>query len=270
MTTQYECLEIERPEPNVCIVRFNRPERMNALTHSMAREIHHALDTLAADDTCRVVILTGAGRGFCAGMDIKASVERRASQKVGVVQGMQGQELFAGMVKRIRAMPQVVIAAVNGPAAGAGLGLSLAADLRIASTSAKFLVASVRIGLTAGECGISYHLPRLIGTAIAFEVMLTGRPIDANEAARCGLVSRLVADNEVIPAALELARAVLANSPFSIRQSKQMMWANLDAPSLDAALELENRAQILATMTDDFHEASRAFAEKRTPQFTGS
>lgn len=270
MTSQYECLQIERVAPEIVIVRFNRPERMNALTHPMVREIHHVLETLSADDTCRAVILTGAGRGFCAGMDIKASVERSSAAKYGPVQKMQWQEMFGGMVKRIRAMPQVVIAAVNGPAAGAGLGLALAADLRIASTSAKFLVASVRIGLTAGECGISYHLPRLIGTALAFEVMLTGRPIDANEAARCGLVSRLVQDDQILPAALELANAVLANSPFSIRQSKQMMWSNLEAPSLDAALELENRAQILATMTDDFTEASRAFAEKRAPKFTGS
>jgi enoyl-CoA hydratase len=203
-------------------------------------------------------------------MDIKASVDRQTDAGYGVVRKMQSQEAFAGMVTRMRAMPQVVIAAVNGPAAGAGFGLALAAEMRIAAKSAKFLVASVRIGLTSGECGISYHLPRLIGAARAFEVMLTGRPIDADEAERIGLVSRVVADDELMPSALQLAGGVLANSPFSIRQSKQMIWTNLEAPSLDAALEVENRAQILATFTDDFREATRAFAEKRAPKFTGS
>jgi enoyl-CoA hydratase len=203
-------------------------------------------------------------------MDIKASVDRQTDAGYGVVRKMQSQEAFAGMVTRMRAMPQVVIAAVNGPAAGAGFGLALAAEMRIAAKSAKFLVASVRIGLTSGECGISYHLPRLIGAARAFEVMLTGRPIDADEAERCGLVSKVVDDADLVPVALQLARTVIGNSPFSIQQSKQMIWTNLEAPSLDAALAVENRAQILATFTDDFKEATRAFAEKRAPKFTGS
>jgi len=266
----YETLLIERPEPGIVVLRLNRPDRLNALVPATVREIHHAFETLAKDETCRVVVLTGAGRGFCAGMDIKASVQRQGDAGYGVVRKMQSQEAFAGMVQRMRAMPQVVIAAVNGPAAGAGFGLALAAEMRIAATSAQFLVASVRIGLTAGECGISYHLPRLIGTARAFEVMLTGRPIESDEAERCGLVSKVVADDELMPSALNLARAVLANSPFSIRQTKQMIWTNLEAPSLDAALAVENRAQILATFTDDFKEATRAFSEKRAPNFTGS
>jgi enoyl-CoA hydratase len=130
-------------------------------------------------------------------------------------------------------------------------------------------VGAIRIGLTAGECGISFHLPRLIGAARAFEVMLTGRPIKADEAERIGLVSRVVDDAELLAQALELAGQVLRNSPYSTRSTKQLMWTNLEAGSLDAALEVENRAQVLALMTEDFREATAAFMEKRAPVFTG-
>ena len=173
-------------------------------------------------------------------------------------------------MRRLRSLDKVVIAAVNGVAVGVGFALTLGADIRIASRSASFHVGAVRIGLTAGECGISYHLPRLIGASRAFEVMLTGRPVQADEAERIGLVSRLVDDNaDLLAQALDLAGQVLRNSPYATRHTKQLMWANLDAASLDAAIELENRAQVLALMTDDFHEASRAFIEKRPPVFTG-
>ena len=129
-------------------------------------------------------------------------------------------------------------------------------------------MAAVKIGLSAGECGISYHLPRAIGTARAFEVMLTGRPIRAEEAERIGLVSQVVAQDQVVPTALEIADAICANSPFAIWQTKQVMWQNL-AASFDQAIELENRTQILAVGTEDFAEATRAFVEKRPPVFRG-
>jgi enoyl-CoA hydratase len=187
----------------------------------------------------------------------------------GVVDYITGQELFAGMVRRLRALDKVVIAAVNGAAVGAGFALTLGADIRVAARSASFHIGAVRIGLTAGECGISYHLPRLVGASRAFELMLTGRPLPADEAERIGLVSALVDDAELMPKALEIAGSVLRNSPYSTRHTKQLMWANLDAPSLDAALEIENRAQVLALMTADFKEASAAFAAKRAPVFTG-
>ncbi|HVR50778.1 MAG TPA: enoyl-CoA hydratase-related protein, partial [Pseudorhodoferax sp.] len=134
---------------------------------------------------------------------------------------------------------------------------------------AAFHVGAVRIGLTAGECGISYHLPRLIGAARAFELMLTGRPLPADEAERVGLVASVVPAEELLPRALALAEQVLRNSPYATRHTKQLMWANLEAPSLQAAIELENRAQVLALMTEDFREAVAAFGEKRPPRFTG-
>ena len=145
---------------------------------------------------------------------------------------------------------------------------ALAADIRIAATSARFHVASVKIGLSGGECGISYHLPRHVGSARAFEILLTGRPFDATEADRIGLVTRVVPDAELLDAALELAAAIAENSPFSVWMTKKVMWQNLDA-TFDAALELENRTQILAVMTADAREAMHAFVEKRPPTFEG-
>jgi enoyl-CoA hydratase len=172
------------------------------------------------------------------------------------------------MPRTIRGLDQAVIAAVNGPAAGAGLGIALAADVRVAASSATFHIAAVKIGLSAGECGISYHLPRHIGTSRAFELMLTGRPIDAAEADRIGLVSRLVPDGQAVAEALDIADAITANSPFAIRQTKAVMWANLDN-GFQNALDLENRTQILAVLTEDANEAMRAFTQKRPPVFTG-
>jgi enoyl-CoA hydratase len=257
----------------VAVLRLNRPRALNALRHDTVRRMRTLLAGLAADERVRVVVLTGAGRGFCAGWDLKSALSGADGQPLqgpaGVTDFMRGQELFAGMVQALRALDKTVIAAINGVAVGAGFALTLAADVRIAARSASFHVGAVRIGLTAGECGISYHLPRMIGASRAFELMLTGRPLDAAEAERIGLVSAVVDDGELLERALATAAQVLANSPFATRHTKQLMWANLAAPSLDAALELENRAQVLALMTDDFREASAAFAEKRAPQFSG-
>ncbi|MBP6901787.1 MAG: enoyl-CoA hydratase/isomerase family protein [Burkholderiaceae bacterium] len=262
-------LLLQRPQPDLAVLTLSRPHKLNALAASTVRQLCAMLDELAADKRVRVVILTGAGRGFCAGWDLSSGSAAGSDAPNDVTANIEGQELFAGMVKRLRALDKVVIAAVNGVALGAGLALTLGADLRIAARSASFHVGAIRIGLTAGECGISYHLPRLIGAARAFELMLTGRPIGADEAGQWGLVSRVVDDAELMPAALALAADVLRNSPYATRHTKPLMWQNLDASSLDAAIELENRAQVLALCTSDFKEAARAFAEKRPPVFTG-
>ncbi len=260
---------IETVRPEIKLVRLNRPARLNALTQDMVRAIAASFETLSHDETNRVVILTGAGRGFCAGLDLVDRSTQANTADKGPISGLDGQELFASMVQRMRAMRQPVIAAVNGAAAGAGFALSLGADIRIASPSARFHVAAIKIGLSAGECGISYHLPRLIGAGRAFEVMLTGRPIDAVEAERIGLVSRVVDEEKLLDTALEIAEAICGNAPFAVRQTKKVMWRNLDASSLDAALDQENTTQILATRTEDFKEATAAFAAKRPPQFKG-
>lgn len=260
---------IESPADHVRLVRLNRPARLNALTREMVRELNEALDGIAADSGCRIVIVTGSGRGFCSGQDVMVADERNRTNPSGVVERMYWQEQFAGIGQRMRAMPQVVIAAVNGPAVGAGMAIALAADVRIAARSARFLNAAVRIGLTAGESGISYFLPRLIGAARAFDIMLSGRAIEAEEAERIGLCVRIVEDGQTVEEALRYAATLLANSPFAIAHTKRVMWENLDAPSFSAAIELENHAQILASMTDDYKEATAAFSEKRPPSFKG-
>jgi enoyl-CoA hydratase len=260
---------VEQPTDQICVVRLNRPERLNALTREMVHAFNATLDSIASDVACRAVIVTGSGRGFCSGQDVVAADARNRASPSGVVERMYWQEQFSGMGRRIRAMPQVVIAAVNGPAVGAGMAIALAADVRIAGRSARFLNAAVRLGLTAGESGISYHLPRLIGAARAFDIMLTGRPIEADEAERIGLCARLTDDDRLMEEAIGYARSVLANSPFGIEHTKRIMWENLEAPSYAAALELENRAQILASLTDDYKEATAAFSEKRPARYQG-
>lgn len=274
MSDDQQDIVVDRATDAIAIVRLNRPERLNALRPETVRTLRRTLEALGTDNRLRVIVLTGAGRGFCAGLDLKSSFVGEGEGGDGVMAYYAAQELFAGMVQRIRALDKVVIAAVNGVAVGAGFALTLGADIRLAARSASFHVGAVRIGLTAGECGISYHLPRLIGASRAFEVMLTGRPIPAEEALRIGLVSDVVEDAGLEDAglldrALELAADVLRNSPYATAQTKRVMWANLDAGSLDAALELENRAQVLALMTEDFAEATRAFSEKRAPTFRG-
>ena len=260
---------VEDPIEQVRVVRLNRPERLNALTREMVAELNAALDSIASDPDCRALILTGAGRGFCSGQDVAAADARNRTNPSGVVERMFWQEQFTGMGRRLRSMPQVVIAAVNGPAVGAGMALALASDVRIGGRSARFLNAAVRLGLTAGESGISYFLPRLIGAARAFDIMLTGRPVEAEEAERIGLFARLVDDGELMDEALRYAARLLRNSPFSTAHTKRLIWENLDAASYGAAVELENRAQILASLTEDYKEATAAFTEKRESRFAG-
>lgn len=257
-------VRLDWPRVGIAVVTLNRPERLNALTPEVIDALLGALDAASTEPACRVVVLTGAGRGFCAGLDLTAGTQEPPS----VPEQYDGQEHFAAMPRAIRSLRQPVIAAVNGAAAGAGMALALAADIRVAAESAAFHIAAVKLGLSAGECGISYHLPRLIGAAKAWEYMLTGRPIRSAEAERFGLVARVVPDGEVVDAALELGTEISAHSPFSVRQTKQVMRQNVDH-DFETALAVENRAQILAIGTADSREAIRAFAEKRPAVFTG-
>lgn len=254
--------------PGVTLVTLNRPERLNAFTREAVARFNAVMDEIAADRACRAVVITGAGRGFCSGLDLAAATQRIAAGQTGAIEKFWWQEQFAGMTGRLRAMPQLVVAAVNGPAVGVGMALALSADVRVAATTARFLIASVRIGVTAGECGMSYLLPRMIGAPRAFDIMLTGRPIEAEEAERIGLVRALSAPDAVVADAVAYAAAVLANSPFSIKHTKKLMWQNLDA-SYETAVAAENYAQILGTMTEDYAEATKAFVEKRPANFQG-
>ena len=258
----------ETQEGGIAVVTLARAAARNALTLDMVRQLRAVLADVGADPAIRVVVLAGEGKAFCAGLDLKQVILGEEAPK-GPVANIALQELFAGLMLQIHRMRQPVIAAVQGAAVGAGFGVALAADIRIAGASAQFVIGAVRIGLSAGECGISYHLPRLIGAGRAFEIMLTGRSVSAGEALGIGLATRVVEDSALLDEALATARMITANAPFSIKHTKQVMWANLEAPSLDAAIELENHVQVVALLSDDFAEACRAFIEKRPSVFRG-
>jgi enoyl-CoA hydratase len=257
-----------QPADGVTLITLDRAAKLNAMDVALIQELHDALDVISRDRACRVVILTGAGRGFCAGLDLGGYGTAPGGDGVGRVQaGMATQKHIAALVPKLRSLPQPVIAAVNGPAAGGGLALALASDIRIAAASARFNVAFVRIGLSGCDIGVSWMLPRLIGASRAWELMLTGRIIDAHRADQIGLVSAVVPDGDLLDAALTIAGEITANSPWGVAQTKEVMWSQLEIPSLQAGIDLENRTQILAGHTKDMEEAMRAFLEKRAPDF---
>jgi enoyl-CoA hydratase len=263
-----ETLTLTEPVPQVALLTLNRPERLNAINLAMYDELEDVVGRLASDTTTRVVVLTGAGRGFCAGQDLKDLGADPDASELGRVQyGLAWQSRAARLVRQIHELPQPVLAAVNGAASGAGLSIALAADTRIAARSARFNAAFVRIGLSGGDLGASYFLPRIVGPTAAAEMLYTGRLVDADEAERIGLVLRVVDDGALVDEALGIATQILGNSPFGIAMTKQLLWQNLEAPSLAAAQQLENRTQILASFTEDCREAEAAFLEKRAPEF---
>jgi enoyl-CoA hydratase len=259
----------ERVRDGIDLVTLNRPDRLNAMSRNLIDELHAVLDQVATDDTCRVMVLTGAGRAFCAGLDLTELEDLPDADTMGWPQAqLRRAERIVSLASKLRQLRVPVVAAVNGAAAGGGFALALASDVRVAATSARFNAAFVRIGLSAGDVGVSWMLPRLIGASRAFEIMLTGRFVDSTEAERIGLVSRLVADGDVVRAGLDVAEAICANSPFGVWMTKEVMWTNLEVAGIDTAVELENRTQLLGMLTDDHREAVAAFLAKRTPSFT--
>ncbi len=255
---------LEWLEPGVQLLCFNRPDRLNALDDETVGLIRELLEQVAGNPDCRVLILTGAGRGFCSGFDLSLAADAPGSEHGETQAWMKRQENFSRLVSQLRDLQQPVIAAINGPANGAGLGLALACDIRIAAASARFNAAFIRVGMSSCDIGVSYLLPRCVGMSRAFEIMLTGRMIDAAEADRIGLVSRLVADETLLAQALELARQIAANSSFAVWMTKRGMWANVEASSLHAAIELENRTQILARTTGELKAAAQAVIARQS------
>lgn len=217
---------------------LDRPEKLNALSDEMVDAFFAALEGVAAS-SARVLVITGAGRGFCAGFDLSLADE--GSDDPGF--WARRQERFGALATRIRGIPQPTVAAVNGAAAGAGLGLALACDTRIGSTAARFSSAFIRVGMSSCDVGVSWLLPRAIGTTRAFEMMLTGRMVEAEEAERIGLIAHRVAPERLLEEALDLARTIAGNGRIGTWMTKRGMWANLEAGSLQAAIELENRTQ---------------------------
>jgi enoyl-CoA hydratase/carnithine racemase len=266
LDTAYESLMLGEPSPGVVLVTLNRPDRYNAMTATMFDELEQVALALDDEDACRVVILTGAGRAFCSGYDLADAQELPGLGAVGM---LDLQERAARALLAVRSMRVPVIAAVNGAAAGGGLSLALAADIRLAAPAARFNAAFVRIGMSAGDLGASWLLTRLIGPAAASEVCFTGRFVAADEALKLGLVNGVSEPGALMEDALGLAGSIVSNSPAGVQLSKRALQANMEVSSYAAAIELENRGQALLTRTSDMPEALAAFRQKREPVFTG-
>ena len=257
-------LELTQPRPEITVVTLNRPDKLNALSHELVEELHAAIDDIASSDECRVVVLTGAGRGFCSGLDLTDLASPRAGSDLEFPRsGMRWQERIADLTARIHRLRQPVIAAVNGPAYGGGLGIAAACDIRLASTSARFCTQFIKLGLGGCDIGVSYTLPRIIGAGPAFDMILTARVVDAEEALRLGLVTRLSEDSGLLEDALAIAETLCGYGEFGLESTKQVLWANLEAPSLEAALHVENRSQILASTGGTVARFSEEFRRRQ-------
>jgi enoyl-CoA hydratase len=256
-------LELTRPRPEVTMITLNRPDKLNALNHALVEDLHRTLDEIRADDECRVVVLTGAGRGFCSGLDLTDPFPRDATRGLEFPRAsMRWQERIAELTTKLSHLRQPVIAAVNGPAYGGGFALAMASDIRLASPSARFCTQFIKLGLGGCDIGVSYTLPRIVGAGQAFDLILTARTVAAEEALRLGLVSRLSEDS-VVDDALAIAETLCSYGKFGVESTKQVLWANLEAPSLEAALQVENRSQILASTSGELKEAAAAFATRK-------
>jgi enoyl-CoA hydratase len=262
-------IEMSDPMPGVRQVLLNRPESLNSMNSELVEELHSALKVIRDDQDCRVVLLTGSGRGFCSGLDLNGYRKGFAHESASttVAQMFRVQSEIASLIPRLRSLPQPVIAAVNGPAAGGGLALVLGSDVRVAAASARFSAAFVKIGLSGCDIGTAWLLPRLIGAARAQELMLTGRTFTATEASDFGLVTKVVEDHQLLSAALEIATSIISNSPMGVWMTKETMWSALEVPGLQAAMDLENRTQVMLSRTKDHHEAVMAYRERRVPRF---
>ncbi len=255
--------------PHVSVITLNKPERLNSMSFPLVEALYAALAEVADDNDCWAVVLTGAGRGFCSGLDLHDRGVPPNTHDLGFSRlAMRSMSYMSDVVPAMRRIPQPIIAAINGAAYGGGMCLTLGADLRYAAESAVFCSAGIINGLTSSELGATYLLPRAVGTSNAAELLLTGRKIDATEALRIGLVSKVVPDAEVVELALGTAEEMTTNlSCFGVMMTKQTMWSNLEIASLAAAIELENRNQLLAGYTGNLDEAIAAFREKRRPTY---
>lgn len=254
-------LEVTHPRPEITVLTLNRPDKLNALSFELVESLHAAVDGIALDNGCRVVVLTGAGRGFCSGLDLAAPSPPEAAGGTEFPRsGMRWQERIADLTAKIHRLRQPVIAAVNGVAYGGGFGIALACDIRVASDSARFCTQFIKLGLGGCDIGVSYTLPRIVGAGTAFDLILTARAVDAEEALRLGIVSRVA--GSPVEEALAIAETLCGYGKFGVESTKQVLWANLEASSLEAALHLENRSQILATTSGEILEAAATVLRK--------
>jgi 2-(1,2-epoxy-1,2-dihydrophenyl)acetyl-CoA isomerase len=264
-TVQADTLVLEKHEQGVTTLVLNRPERLNALNNDLAAALSEALGRASADENVRVVILTGAGRAFCAGGDLSLIGKARESGEVTRLEPL----LRAGMqiVLKMRTMPQPVVAAVNGAAAGAGMNIALAADIRIASEAATFGQNFAKVGLFP-DYGGTFFLPQLIGPSKAAEMFYTGDMIDARTAMQLGMVSTVVSAAKLDEEALAVARKIADGPPLAVKAAKQVLFGS-QRKELEEALEKEVKYQMKCFVSEDCREGVRAFFEKRKPKFQG-
>lgn len=262
-------VRVERPRAGIALITLDRPERMNSMAFDVMVPLREALETVSRDNDVRVAILTGEGTSFCSGADLQdpgrvPDIERLTLPTIA----LRSMELLDDVILSIRRMHQPVVAAVNGPAVGGGFCLALAADLRLAAEPAYFRAAGITNGLTASELGLSYLLPRAIGSARGAELMLTGRDLDAAEALGFGLVSAVTRPEELLPRCYEVAERIIGFSRAGVELTKRMLWSSLDAGSLAAHMDHEGLGQLLVRLTTrNFEEAVAARREKRAPEF---
>lgn len=270
VTAHNEFVLVDRSRPDVALVTLNRPERMNSMAFDVMVPLKGVLEELRYDNSVRVVVLTGAGRGFSSGADHKsAGSVPHVAGLTRPTYALRSMEILDDVILALRRLHQPVIAAVNGAAIGGGLCLALACDIRVAAEGAYFRAAGINNGLTASELGLSYLLPRAIGSSRAFEIMLTGRDVDAQEAERIGLVSSVVAEEALLDACYAMADRMAAFSRPGIELTKRTLWSGLDAASLEGHMQAEGLGQLFVRLlTANFEEAVAARAEKRPAVFT--
>jgi enoyl-CoA hydratase len=256
-------VELTKLSSTISTITLNRPERLNAMTFELVGQLHDALDEVSADADCKVVILTGAGRAFCAGLDLRdfgrppAPGEHRRINK-----GIDGQAFMSNITVHLRQTPQIVVAAVRGAAFGGGLAIACACDVRIAADNSRFCSAFIRTGLTGTDIGISYLLPQLIGASRAADLIFSGREIDAAAAERMGLVSEVVPEEELMPAAVAYADMVAAHTHTGLVLTKEVLWHNVDSTSMPAAIAIENRNQSLAMNSPEVRAHMQSYSER--------
>jgi enoyl-CoA hydratase/carnithine racemase len=259
---QYETITIERRGAAEWVT-LDRPDRLNAIDTTMTRELSDYFAKLCEERAVRVVVLRGAGRSFCAGMDLKEYADGVPAPPFG--RGLAQQGTMSEIFMRMRRCPQPIISLIHGAAAGGGFALALASDIRLAGASARMNAAFIRVGLSACDMGTSYFLPRLIGVSLASELMLTGRFIQAERALACGLVSEVVPDEELETCAQGYVDDMLAATPLGLLLTKDGLNMAIDSPSLEHAMAIENRQQLLVGRSEDFREAVAARSEGRKP-----
>lgn len=268
LDSTHATMHLDHPEDGVARITFSRPERMNAADIEFITELKQLLGEIEADLDIRVLILTGQGRAFCAGLNLTGYGDDELVEAEGQLpRAMSRQKEIADLIARIRALRVPVIAAVNGATAGVGLSILCASDIRYAAPEANLAVGYIRAGFSACDMGLSWLLPRIIGAGRAQELMLTGRRFTPAEAQEAGLLADVVNAEGLMDRALETAQQIMQNAPISVEFTKEGIWASLEISSFNAAVEFENRQQIYTVQTEDRIEATAAFLEKRSPQY---